>query len=98
MKKAPLSTKPFDSSLPLVLCHMDLSPSNVILDDHNSVWLIDWGRSGFYPKFFEFAGMKRGWSRYQLGAWFSRMVGGFYNRQMNFFAAISWALDVGFLM
>ena len=77
---------------------MDLTPFNIILDNHNSVWLIDWGCSGIYPKFFEYAGMKKAWSRYRLGTWLSRLVGGFYDRQMAFFASISWALDMGFLM
>ena len=96
--KTPPSTKPFDSSLPLVLCHMDLTPFNNILDNHNSVWLIDWGCSGIYPQFFEFAGMKQVSSRYQLGTWLSRIVGGFYNRHVSFFASISWALDMEFSM
>ncbi|KAI9748153.1 MAG: hypothetical protein M4579_007298 [Chaenotheca gracillima] len=39
---------------PLVLCHMDLCRRNMILDEEeNSIWLLDWGHAGFYPRFFE---------------------------------------------
>ncbi|GLB36840.1 putative choline/ethanolamine kinase [Lyophyllum shimeji] len=57
----------FDSSLPLVLTHLDLHPNNVIVGDDGRVWLIDWETAGFYPQWFEYASMRAGWDI--LGRW-----------------------------
>ena len=38
---------------PLVLCHLDLAPRNIIWLADGSVCLIDWASAGFYPRFFE---------------------------------------------
>ncbi|CAD6441666.1 07a799ae-f224-4778-a3ff-73c49bdd67dc [Sclerotinia trifoliorum] len=43
------------SSHPLVLCHMDLCRRNMILKEDNTISLLDWGCSGFYLRYFEFA-------------------------------------------
>jgi aminoglycoside phosphotransferase (APT) family kinase protein len=41
---------------PLVLCHMDLCRRNMILEEDNkSIWLVDWGHAGLFPRFFEVA-------------------------------------------
>ena len=41
----------------IVLCHMDLNPYNVMVDDAGEVWLIDFGFSGFYPAWMEAVNM-----------------------------------------
>lgn len=38
---------------PLVLCHLDLAPRNIIWLEDGSVCLLDWSSAGFYPRFFE---------------------------------------------
>lgn len=47
----------FDDSHPLVLIHGDIARHNVRLGSDGTVWLMDWGLSGFYPPWFEYAGM-----------------------------------------
>ncbi|KAI6042305.1 kinase-like domain-containing protein, partial [Pisolithus marmoratus] len=41
-----------------ILVHQDLAPWNMILDLSGRLWLVDWGRSGFYPAFMEYLGME----------------------------------------
>lgn len=44
------------SLYPLVLCHMDLCRRNMILsEDGKSIYLLDWGHAGFFPRFYEVA-------------------------------------------
>lgn len=39
---------------PLVLCHLDIAPRNIlVLEEDSSLCLIDWSSAGFYPRFFE---------------------------------------------
>ncbi|PIL33062.1 hypothetical protein GSI_04511 [Ganoderma sinense ZZ0214-1] len=45
----------FDATYPLVLCHMDIHPCNVIIDASGTPWLLDWGAAGAYPPWFEYA-------------------------------------------
>lgn len=45
----------FDTSYPLVLCHMDLGMRNVLVDKGGKLWLIDWEMSGAYPAWVEYA-------------------------------------------
>ncbi|KAJ6491355.1 kinase-like domain-containing protein, partial [Mycena vitilis] len=54
-----LDPKPyvFDDSMRLVLTHGDISLRNVCIGWDGTVWLIDWGFSGVYPEWFEYAGM-----------------------------------------
>jgi hypothetical protein len=33
----------------LVMCHLDVNSRNIILDNREKVWLIDWGLAGAYP-------------------------------------------------
>lgn len=56
-KRSPSSTgyPKFDASFPLVLCHMDLTMRNIIVDKGGKVWLIDWEVSGAYPAWMEYA-------------------------------------------
>jgi hypothetical protein len=44
-------------SLPPVLTHNDLSMRNIILGSDQKVWMIDWGRSEFYPPWCEYLTM-----------------------------------------
>jgi aminoglycoside phosphotransferase (APT) family kinase protein len=39
---------------PLVLCHLDLAPRNIIWQPDGGICLVDWASAGFYPRFFEF--------------------------------------------
>ena len=43
---------------PLVLCHLDLAPRNILWLDDGSVCLLDWASAGFYPRFFEVSLLK----------------------------------------
>ncbi|KAI1788480.1 kinase-like domain-containing protein [Ganoderma leucocontextum] len=99
IRGAPTEDVRFDSSLPLVLTHLDLHPNNVILDRKGRVWLIDWEHAGFYPQWFEYMVMQDGWEI--LGRWRRQTVGlmaGFYQRQTDFVASIGWAILTGFLL
>jgi aminoglycoside phosphotransferase (APT) family kinase protein len=50
-------SKPFDDSRPLVFTHGDLSMRNIIYGRDGRIWLVDWGQSGFYPRWFEYVSM-----------------------------------------
>ncbi|CDM29905.1 Protein kinase-like domain [Penicillium roqueforti FM164] len=52
--QAPKDIPPFHFTK-FVLTHNDISPRNLILDQHEQVWLIDWAYSGAYPPVFESA-------------------------------------------
>ncbi|EEP75803.1 predicted protein [Uncinocarpus reesii 1704] len=45
------------SPCPLVLCHLDLCRRNVIVSKDGSLYLLDWAFAGFYPRFYETAGI-----------------------------------------
>ena len=45
------------SSHPLVLCHTDLCRRNMILEENDSIGLLDWGCAGMYPRYFEIASL-----------------------------------------
>ncbi|KAK7461329.1 hypothetical protein VKT23_008508 [Stygiomarasmius scandens] len=42
---------------PLAFIHGDLHKFNIILGEDGQLWLIDWGYSGFYPRWFEYRRM-----------------------------------------
>ncbi|CDO77830.1 hypothetical protein BN946_scf184714.g5 [Trametes cinnabarina] len=65
--KFPPEPMTFDSSMPLVLTHLDLHPRNILVDPNHKVWLIDWEFAGFYPQWFEYAAMRGAWSIF--GRW-----------------------------
>ncbi|PCH35668.1 hypothetical protein WOLCODRAFT_145905 [Wolfiporia cocos MD-104 SS10] len=99
IRKTPVEDVTFDSSLPLVLTHLDLNLRNLIIDHDSRVWLIDWEHAGFYPQWFEYAAMLNGWE--MLGRWKGWILGfmaGFYKRQTSFIAEISWAILTGHFM
>ncbi|CDO71457.1 hypothetical protein BN946_scf184909.g51 [Trametes cinnabarina] len=56
-KDDPARKELFDDSEPLVLCHQDLNLRNIIVGEGGRLWLIDWGWSGYYPPWFEYATM-----------------------------------------
>ncbi len=65
----------FDASKPLVLTHNDLNAGNVMVDEDQQLWLIDWSESGFFPEFWERLSMQMQQSNEErvqekkLGAW-----------------------------
>ncbi|KAF3764149.1 hypothetical protein M406DRAFT_330500 [Cryphonectria parasitica EP155] len=42
---------------PLVFTHHDLAPRNLMVDSSKNLWLVDWDYAGWYPPYFEYAGM-----------------------------------------
>lgn len=54
--QAPKDIPPFHFAK-FVLTHHDISPRNLILDQHDHAWLIDWAYSGAYPPVFESAAL-----------------------------------------
>lgn len=51
--------KPLDASVfsPLVFTHNDLNMRNLLLDDNDTLWMVDFGWAGFYPRWFEYLAM-----------------------------------------
>jgi serine/threonine protein kinase len=41
------------TSYPLVFCHLDIAPRNIILSENGSLCLVDWASAGYYPRLFE---------------------------------------------
>ncbi|KAM0813013.1 putative Aminoglycoside phosphotransferase domain-containing protein [Seiridium cardinale] len=73
---------------PLVLTHHDLAPRNIMVDDQNKLWLVDWDKAGWYPSYFEYAGMHNfwipeNWSRLDRLRWtlFSWIATGWYEQE-----------------
>ena len=97
-KKASSNAAPFDSSMPLVFTHFDLSPRNLILDKRNRLWVIDFELSGFYPKWFEYVGVLSTWGFIKYHRWITAFVAGRYWEQTLFFLKVSWAVNTGFLI
>ncbi|KAK4188090.1 hypothetical protein QBC35DRAFT_497350 [Podospora australis] len=69
--------------------HTDLAPRNIILEEEtNNLSLVDWDQAGFYPRYFEFAGMRNfmvppewGWwgeLRWKLDCW---IAAGWYEKE-----------------
>lgn len=38
---------------PLVFCHLDIAPRNILVLEDASLCLVDWNSAGFYPRLFE---------------------------------------------
>lgn len=72
------------STRSFVFTHHDLAPRNIILDHKDQLWIIDWDCAGFYPRFFEHAGMYNfipaGWTKFAMWRWeiFTYIATGFY--------------------
>lgn len=43
---------------PLVFCHLDVAPRNILVLEDGSLCLIDWDSAGYYPRLFERAGLE----------------------------------------
>jgi len=42
----------------LIFTHTDLAPRNIMFEEATGkIWVIDWDLAGFYPRYFEAAGM-----------------------------------------
>ncbi|KPM45048.1 hypothetical protein AK830_g1431 [Neonectria ditissima] len=102
VKKTPaeyaICPKPvFSCSRPFVFTHHDLAPRNIILDREGQLWLIDWDCAGFYPKFFEYAGMHNfiptaAWTKFVSWRWnlFAWIAGGFYDKECRWLELIRY--------
>lgn len=51
----PHDDKPSIKDSPLVLCHLDVAPRNIIWKDDGSICFVDWATAGFYPRYYEVA-------------------------------------------
>ena len=97
----PNFAAPFDSSLPLVFTHFDLSPRSLILDERNKLWVTDFRFSGFYPQWFEYAGVLPTWrnvGNVKHCKWIAAFVAGNYWKQNLFLVNVDWAVNVGHLI
>lgn len=97
-KYAPKNAAPFDSSLPLVFTHSDLSPRNLILDERNTLWVLDLQLSGFYPQWFEYVGVLSTWGSVKHYKRIAAFVAGSYREQTLFIFNVGWALNTGHLI
>ena len=43
----------------LIMCYMNIAACNLILDDQEKLWLLDWAHAGGYPVYFEKASLIR---------------------------------------
>ncbi|KAF9071471.1 kinase-like domain-containing protein, partial [Rhodocollybia butyracea] len=56
-RKMPQNIAHFDDSRPLAIVHQDLHPRNLIMGRDGQLWVIDWGRAGVYPDWFEYGNL-----------------------------------------
>lgn len=54
-----------------VFTHQDLAPRNLLLDEQDNLWIVDWGRCGWYPLYFEYAGIQD--PNFRLISWGDRL-------------------------
>jgi hypothetical protein len=63
-----------------VFTHQDLAPRNMLVDEHEQLWLLDWQMSGWYPVYFEDVSMQNfqapqwswsAWLRWRIFVWIS---------------------------
>ena len=97
-KRAAPNAAPFDSSLPLVFTHFDLSPRNLILDEGNRLWVIDFQLSGFYPQWFEYAAVLPTWRRIKHCGRIAAFVAGNHRERYRFLLNVDWAVNVAYLV
>jgi hypothetical protein len=92
IKIAPPAHRQFIPPTPasFVFTHQDLAPRNLFINENNDLWVLDWERSGWYPKYFEYVGMQNFFDRLKwnrLGQWrwwlFSWISVGIYQREQD---------------
>ncbi|KAI1113633.1 hypothetical protein F5Y14DRAFT_451827 [Nemania sp. NC0429] len=78
------------SEQPLVFTHHDLAPRNLMIDQAGDLVIIDWDYAGYYPPYFEHAGMYNffppedwGWMGMLRWRVFSWLATGFYSREKS---------------
>ncbi|KAG8696932.1 hypothetical protein FRC08_006837 [Ceratobasidium sp. 394] len=101
MGQAPPNAPRFDNSWPLVFTHGDISPRNVIISGDGTVFLIDWGCSGFFPVWHEYVCMRSDCGSHELPSGWQYAVpwiAGWYYRMLAQISMVSWAIVVGYLM
>ena len=54
MRKTPKEDITFDSSMPLVLTHLDLHPQNLIVSPDGRLWVVDWEFAGWLPEYWDY--------------------------------------------
>ena len=57
----------------LVFTHCDLAPRNLLVDAEGELWMLDWEDAGYYPPFFEYAGMHNFNPHAEGWGWFARL-------------------------
>lgn len=81
----------------LAMCYMDVHLNNILIDDANNIWIVDWTNAGFCPLFFEFASIKK----HSDGRFFLPVIEALHTPETQTKAAklasIDWALTTGFL-
>jgi serine/threonine protein kinase len=101
LKKCPPNSPRFDTSEPLVFCHMDLFMQNIILKNNGEIYIIDWQTAAFYPISFEYAAGKC-YTHPHPQPWDWRFmwpfIAGFYPSSSRKLSSISWALNFAYLM
>ncbi|KAI1753961.1 hypothetical protein F4782DRAFT_545315 [Xylaria castorea] len=58
---------PLKLSQQLVFTHHDLAPRNLMIDSAGDLYIVDWDFAGWYPPFFEHAGMYNFWPQESWG-------------------------------
>lgn len=85
----------FDDSSPLVLTHLDLHLRNIRLGTDGKLYLLDWGRAGLYPTWFESWALsnRRHFCVPRSFQWFYWIICGWYPIQRQFMYKIGYGLD-----
>ncbi|KAI0795832.1 kinase-like domain-containing protein [Abortiporus biennis] len=97
--KSPADARPFNASSPLVFTHQDLCLRNIMIGDDATIYILDWEWAGFYPEWFEYAGMKRREDREpRLWRWCIPWMAGFHEKLFRRLCRVGWVLNTGFLL
>ncbi|KAI0965553.1 ankyrin repeat protein [Xylaria arbuscula] len=84
----------FSTNDTFVYTHHDLAPRNIMIDSAKQLWLVDWDFAGYYPEYFEHAGMHnfipQAWDRFSIWRWrlLTWIACGFYDRQAHWLERI----------